>query len=690
MLNKQLLNPSSIVVIGGSNEVQKPGGKLLKILLESHYKGQIYVVNPKEDTVQGVKSYRGVADLPEVDLAILAIPAKLCVDAVSVLTAHKNTRAFVVISAGFSESGPEGTQIEDKLVEIISGVNGVLIGPNGIGVITPSYQAVFTEPIPAMDPLGIDFVSGSGATAVFIIDAGIRKGLKFSSVYSVGNSAQIGVEDILKHMDENFDPVKSPRIKLLYLENIANPKMLLKHAASLVQKGCKIAAIKSGASEAGSRAASSHTGALASSDVAVDALFKKAGIIRCFGRDELLTVACAFIQPKAKGHNFAIITHAGGPAVMLTDGLSKYGLNIPQIKNEYNQFLLDELFPGSSVSNPIDFLATGTADQLNTIIEFVNKKFDEIDAMVVIFGTPGLSKVFDAYDVIHRKMQNSIKPIYPVLPSEITASDEIREFVSKGNVYFNDEVLLANALGKIYSMPDFEMPKAVSLSENDLRIRNILDEPINGYLHPDKIQELLDAMEIPRVFEAVAENKKQLLEIVGKIDYPLVMKVVGPVHKSDVGGVSLNIKTEDKLVGEFERMMKIPEAVGVLVQPMIKGIELYMGAKYEDRFGHLVLCGLGGIYIELIKDVATGLCPLTQKEAYSMVQSLKSYKIFKGARGQKPVNEDKFVDILLKLSKLVQILPEIEELDFNPLLADGDTIIVVDARIKINKTIAKA
>lgn len=687
MINKQLLNPGSIVILGGSNETWKPGGKLLKNIIDGGFKGDVYVVNPKEDTVQGVKCYKHVNDLPDVELAILAIPAKLCLESVEILANKKNTRAFIIISAGFSEAGQEGKVIEDKIVSIINSVNGVLIGPNGIGVITPVYSGVFTEPIPKMNPQGIDFISGSGATAVFILDAGIRKGLSFANIFSVGNSAQTGVEDILKYMDENFDPETSPRIKLLYLENISKPQMLLKHARSLISKGCRIAAIKAGSSDAGSRAALSHTGALASSDLAVDVLFKKAGIIRCSGRDELLTVAGVLTYPLAKGKNFAIITHAGGPAVMLTDSLSRNGLNVPEIKNEYTQFLLDELHPGSSVANPIDFLATGTALQLSTIIEYVNKKFDEIDGMVVIFGTPGLFKVYDAYQVIHEKLENSIKPIYPVLPSEIVASDEINTFVSKGHVYFHDEVLLGEALGRIYNNPEFETETEKHPDDARQNVRKIIERSEDGYLAPGEVQELMDAVSIPRVKEQLVGLEKELLPAAENVGYPLVMKVVGPVHKSDVGGVSLNIDDVGVLKIEFNRMMKINGATGTLLQPMLKGTELFMGAKYEKPFGHIILCGLGGIYIELLKDVAAGLAPLSKNEAHRMVQSLKAYKLFKGARGQKPINENTFVDIMIKLSTLLSLAPEIEELDFNPLLAEGEKIVVVDARIRVNHKI---
>lgn len=685
MINRELIKPNSIAIIGGSNDINKPGGKIVKNIIDGKFAGKIHVVNRKEEEVQAIKCQNDVKDLPNVELAILAIPAQFCVDTINILAHEKATKAFIIISAGFSEHNEEGSKIEKQIVDIVNSVNGVLIGPNGIGVLTPTYNGVFTEPIPTMNPKGVDMITGSGATAVFILESGIQKGLSFASVFSVGNSAQVGVEDVLQYMDETFDIEKSSTIKMLYLENIDNPQKLLKHASSLIRKGCKIAAVKAGSSDAGSRAASSHTGALASSDAAVDALFKKAGIVRCYGRDELVTVACAFTQPMAKGKRFAIITHAGGPAVMLTDTLSKNGIEVPEIENDYTDFLLEELYPGSSVANPIDFLATGTAKHLGTIIEYVNKKFDEIDAMVVIFGTPGLFKIFDVYDTLHIKMMNSKKPIYPVLPSTGVAAAEVADFVKKGNVFFPDEVTLGEALGKIYNTPLPDSDNEPIANVNKEKIREIIDNRDNGYLLPDDVQALLDACDIPRVNEFVVDNKDNLLKAIEKTKYPVVMKVVGPVHKSDVGGVTLNIDNEEFLLSEFKRMMQIKDASGVLLQPMLSGVELFMGANYEHPFGHLILCGLGGIFIELLKDVASGLAPLSKNEAHAMLRSLRSYKLFKGARGKEAIDEDIFVDIMLKLSALLHYAPEIKELDFNPLLAKGKQITVVDSRVKIEK-----
>ncbi|MCX6269666.1 MAG: CoA-binding protein, partial [Bacteroidetes bacterium] len=399
MVNQQLINPKSIVVVGASNDTTKPGGKLLKNIIDGGFKGELYVLNMKESIVQGVPSFPTAADLPPVDLAIMAIAARFCPELVETLATTKNTRAFIIISAGFSEESPEGAAYEKQILQTLKRVDGSLIGPNCIGVLTHTYSGVFTLPRPTLLPGGCDFISGSGATAVFIMESGIAKGLTFSSVWSVGNSAQLGVEDMLEYFDNTFDPETSSRVKLLYVESVNKPLKLLKHASSLIRKGCRIAAVKAGSSDAGSRAASSHTGALASSDVAVDTLFRKAGIVRCSSRDELTTVACIFMHKALTGKNIAIITHAGGPAVMLTDALSHGGLDVPHINSPKAKELLTYLFPGSSVSNPIDFLATGNAEQLGKIIDYCDTEFDEINAMAVIFGSPGLVPVYDVYKV---------------------------------------------------------------------------------------------------------------------------------------------------------------------------------------------------------------------------------------------------------------------------------------------------
>ena len=685
MINDKLINPDSIVVVGGSDDLFKPGGKILKNLIDGKFGGNLYVVNPKQDSVQGIKSFRDLKDIPETDLAILAIQAKYCLRDVELLVREKNTKAFIIISAGFSEAGEEGRKLENDIAALINSVNGSLIGPNCIGVISAYYNGIFTSPVPRLSKMGCDFVSGSGATAVFIFESAIPKGVNFSSVFSVGNSAQTGVEDVLEYWDSTYEPGISSPVKLIYVESIRNPDKLLHHASSLIRKGCRIAAIKAGTSEAGSRAASSHTGALASSDSAVEALFRKAGIVRCAGREELTTVASVFFYKHLKGRNIAIITHAGGPAVMLTDALSAGGMNIPRITGDHHAKLMAMMNPGASADNPIDLIATATNEQLNNVIEYVDKQMPEIDGMSVIFGSNGLNDMTVIYDLLHKKIGECDKPLFPILPSVASSHDELEYFLAKGHVNFPDEVVLGRALTKISNTP-YPADEDIFLEQIDVPgIRKIIDKAPNGYLDPDIIQELLGAASIPTVKEAVVKTRKELVDLAGRVGFPLALKVVGPVHKSDVGGVTLNIKSLTHLEAEFSRMIKIEDVKAVMVQRMLSGTELFIGAKYEPKFGHVILCGLGGIFVEMLGDVSSGLAPLTFNEANSMIRSLKSYRIIQGTRGKPGINERKFAEIIVRLSSLLRYATEIKEMDLNPLIGSPEAITVVDARIRIEK-----
>ena len=685
MINRELLDPQSIVIVGGSNNQHKPGGAIVRNLLQGGYKGTLRIVNPKEDEVQGIKVFHDVKELPPTELAVLVIPAKLCPDTAETLAREKGVKAFIIISAGFGEETKAGAALEQRILDTCERYGASLIGPNCIGLLNRQHHSVFTQPIPNLNPKGVDFVSGSGATAVFILESAVIKGLQFNSVWSIGNGKQIGIEDVLQYMDEHFDAEHDSRVKLLYIENVGNPDKLLFHAASLIRKGCRIAAIKAGSSESGSRAASSHTGAIASSDSAVEALFRKAGIVRCFSREELTTVGCIFTLPELKGKNFAIVTHAGGPGVMLTDALSKGGLNVPKLEGPAAEELKTKLFPGSAVANPIDILATGTAEQLGIAIDYCEEKFDEIDAIAVIYGTPGLTTLYEAYETLHKKILESKKPIFPVLPSLHTAGPEVAEFLAKGHVNFSDEVTLATALSQIMKTPQPAPPEIELFGVDVPRIREIVSRTKNGYLNPDTVRDLLGCAGIPMVPEKVSNKKEELIQFAEQAGYPVVAKVVGPVHKSDVGGVTLNIRTPEHLSMEFDRMMKIKDASGVMVQKMLKGTELFIGAKYEERFGHVVLCGLGGIFVEVLKDVQSGLAPLSYGEAYSMIHSLRGYKILKGTRGQAGINEKKYAEIIVRLSTLLRFATEIKEMDINPLLADGDDVVAVDARILVER-----
>lgn len=686
MVNRELICPQSIVVVGGSNNVHKPGGRLVRNLLDGKYKGSLYVVNAKETDVQGLKSYHSVQEIPETEMAILSIPSKACVEVVDVLARQKNVKAFIIISAGFGEETKEGGKLEDQILQTINEVGASLIGPNCIGLMNIHFHGVFTQPIPEFHPDGVDFISSSGGTALFIIESALSKGLRFSSVWSVGNSKQLGVEDILEYMDRNFNAATDSKIKMLYIEQIKNPDKLLYHASSLIKKGCKITAIKAGSTESGKRAASSHTGAIASSDSAVEALFRKAGIVRCYSREELTTVASIFTLKEVKGKNCAIVTHAGGPAVMLADALSKGRLNVPDLNGPIAEELKSKLYPGAAVGNPIDIIGTGTPEHLATAIDYCENRFENIDLMMVIFGSPGLVKLYDAYEVLHKKMEECQKPIFPVLPSIVTAGPEVQSFIKKGHVNFSDEVTLGTALARVLNTPKPASTDIQLYGVDVPEVRRIIDRlPADGYLSPEETRLLLKAANIPLVEEFTSSDKDELLAFARKIKYPVVAKVVGPVHKSDMGGVALNIRCDEHLLFEYERMMKLPGVTGIMVQPMLKGQELFLGATYENKFGHIVFCGLGGIFVEVLKDVSYGLAPLSYDETFSMIRSLRGYPIIKGTRGQRGIDEQQYADLIVRLSTLLRFANEIKEMDINPLVATERGLFAVDARIRIEK-----
>ena len=686
IINKELINPQSIVVVGGSNNIHKPGGRIVRNLLDGTYDGELCVVNAKETEVQGVKCYASVAEIPAADLAIISIPSTACPEVMEVLAKQKGVKAFIVISAGFGEETVEGGVLENKMLEIVNEAGATMIGPNCIGLMNTHHQSVFTLPIPTFHAEGVDFISSSGGTALFIIESALTKGLRFASVWSVGNSKQVGVEDVLEYMDKTFDPATSSKIKMLYVESVKQPDKLLFHASSLIRKGCKIAAIKAGSTDSGKRAASSHTGAIASSDSAVEALFRKAGIVRCFSREELTTVASIFTLKEVKGKNCAIITHAGGPAVMLADALSKGRLNVPALEGPIANELKSKLYPGAAVGNPIDIIGTGTPEHLATSIDFCENQFENIDLMMVIFGSPGLVKLYDTYEVLHKKMESCTKPIFPILPSIVTAGPEVKSFVKKGHVNFSDEVTLGTALSRVLNTPKPASTDIQLYGVDVPEIRRIIDQlPTSGYLDPAQVRQLLQAAGVPMVDEFTSDNKEEVLAFARKVKYPVVAKVVGPIHKSDIGGVALNVQCEEHLIFEFERMMRLPEVTAILVQPMLKGKELFLGSTYEDPFGHVVFCGLGGIFVEVLKDVSYGLSPLSMDEALSMIHSLRAYPIFKGTRGQAGIDEEAYAEVMVRLSTMLRFAKEIKEMDINPLLASDKGIFAVDARIRIEK-----
>jgi acetyltransferase len=399
---------------------------------------------------------------------------------------------------------------------------------------------------------------------------------------------------------------------------------------------------------------------------------------------ELASVASVLLNPLPEGRKLAIVTHAGGPAVMMTDELARGGIDVPVIKGESADRLLEKLLPGSSVSNPIDLLATCTAELLGYALDACENDFDSIDAVAVIFGSPGLFPLDDIYDLLDAKMKTMKKPVYPVLPSMITAGREVGEFIAKGRINFPDEVVFASALSKVMNRPDFK-PSVIRKGSDKDKIRELVDKSANGYLSPELTSELLDAAGIERVGEAVVSKVDDALNVFNSFNSPVAMKVVGPVHKSDVGGVVLGVDSDERVREEFDRLMSIKDTEAVLMQQMAGGTELFIGAKREEGFGHLVMAGLGGIFVEVLKDISSALTPVSEMEADNMIKSLRGYKLLEGVRGMKGIDIEGYRATILKVSAMLEAAPEIFEMDLNPLLGSEKGILAVDARIRIEK-----
>lgn len=676
MINKALLNPKSIAVIGASNSLEKPGGGLVANLINEHYKGNIYPVNPKEKKIQGLECYNTLELLPQTDLAILAIPAHLCIHAVTVLSKQKNTKAFIIISAGFSEMGAEGKAMEQELKTLAYENELSIIGPNCIGVTNINYKAVFVKPPPPIVEKGIDFVTASGAFAVFLFETAALHGLQFGEVYTVGNSVCNGVEEVLAHWDHNYSPKHASKIKLVYVEQIRKPELFFQHIVSLREKGCHVIVTKPGDSEAGARAALSHTGALAGDADAFDMLIKKAGAIRCYSREEMVHIASILCYPELVGKNLAIITHAGGPAVMMSDSLQKAGFDIPEIDANTSAQLLEQLHPGASAKNPIDLLATANRDQLSATIKTC-AALDYIDGLVVIYGKTGMEDLSLTYSKLATTIkENNNKPIYTIMPSVNSGASEIKGYIKYGLPTFFDEVVFANALSSIVHAP--------SVYNNELLLAPKSTENVSTprALSEEETIERLRWCGIP-IAQTEFVYSKADLSLCNQLNYPLVAKVVGILHKTEVEGVILNINNASELEQAFEKIKSIAGSKGMLVQEMMNGSELYLGAKMHEGIGYSVHAGVGGILIELLRDVQARLAPVNMSEAHDMIKSLKAQKLFSGFRNLTPISQTAFAQLICTFSQVFKQYPDIREIDLNPLIANGDNIIAVDARIII-------
>jgi len=700
-----IMKPKSIAIVGATERAGAIGRELTNKLITFGYKGQIYPINPKSETILGIKAYKNVQDIPgPVDMAVIVVRSDFVYSVIEDC-GKKGVKGLVVITAGFKETGHEGAEMENKIVELIKKYNMRLIGPNCVGVVNtdPSIKmdSTFIEAYPYEGKTA--FISQSGALggAIFNISRDFNVGL--SQFVSVGNKADINDETLLEYWvdDKEIDQI------LFYLESISSPASFRKLATKVTKKK-PIIAVKSGRSSAGASAASSHTGALAGADKAADALLKQSGIIRVNSILELFEVAQVFTHcPLPKGNKVAIVTNAGGPGIMATDALYEYGLEIAKLSENTKQTLRENLPPAASVKNPVDMIASANVQDYSKTLETVLDDSNVDAVMVINLPLIGVDPIEVAKAIIEIRTRRPEKPIVAVFMAKADFFTEINKL--HANVpFFQYPEPAAKAMSKLdiqrawMEQPIGKEPEFKVDTEKAKQIFKAALEENRDQLTTLESIDVLDAYGIRTCKYAFASNVDEAAKEANKIGYPVVMKITSTKisHKTEVGGVVVGINSEAEIRAEYAALIERLKAYnyteadldGMIIQEMVKGNrEMVCGIATDPQYGHMMMFGLGGIYVETIKDVAFRIAPLTDIDAKEMIESTKASKILKGARGTTPANMPQIEETLLRLSQLVKDFSFIKELDINPLKISEKTAegIAVDGRIQFNMEAAK-
>jgi len=701
---RPILSPSSVAVIGAARHRGTIGQLLLQCILQGGFSGTVYPVNPNAESVISVKAYPSILDIPgNVDLAIIAVPASV-VAKVADECGRKGVRALIVISDGFKERGPEGALRERELVNITLRYGMRLVGPNCMGIVNTdpavSLNATFS---PIYPPQGnVAFLSQSGAMGLTILEYANNLNMGISTFVSVGNRADVSSNDLLQYWQQD----QATKVILLYLESFGNLRKFSRIARRVSEKK-PIVAVKSGSTQAGLRAASSHTGALAISDVASDVLFRHAGIIRVNAMEELFDVATLLsTQPLPRGKRLVVVTNGGGPGIMAADAAVRNGLLLPELTQETVNRLKPAIKRDILLNNPVDTTAGATAEEFQGILQVLASDNDN-DAVLAIFIPPVVAGTAAMEDAIRR-----VAPIFwrhgkPLLACFLGHRGFKAKLGSSGKFVpcypFPEEAVAALAKAVEYAelrrKPKGMIPRIRGIKH--ARARRIIEVAMTRsverplWLSTKEIAELLGCYGIRFVETVVSRTATEAVASALKVGFPVAVKLASStiVHKTDVGGVVLDINSKSEVKRAFNhiqaRLAKIGrqhEMEGVTVQRMVRGgIETIAGMTQDPTFGPIIMFGSGGIYAELIKDVALKLHPLTDLDARELVSSIKMAKLFEGYRGSPPSDIQALEDLLLRLSALVEDIPEVTELDLNPIMvmSQGEGYWVVDARIMV-------
>jgi acetyl coenzyme A synthetase (ADP forming)-like protein len=692
---QRMLRPSSIAVVGASRRPGTIGRELLSNLIAGGFKGDIYPVNPAGGEIAGLTAYSSVSALPgPVDLAVIAVPAPLVAEVIEAC-GERGVGGLVVISAGFAETGSDGAVAERELVSLARRHGMRLVGPNCMGLVNTapgvSMNATFAPVAPVRGRIA--FASQSGGLGIAILNEATRRDLGVSSFVSVGNKADVSGNDLLRYWEEDADS----DVILLYLESFGNPRHFSRIARRIARKK-PIIAVKSGRSDSGSRGASSHTAAMATPDATVDALFHQAGVIRVNTLEEFFDVADVVThQPLPKGRGVAIVGNAGGPGVLAADACEAYGLTVPELSARTQERLRSVLSPNAAVANPVDCIASATAEQYRQALEIVLAD-EAIDALIVIFTPPLVTKADDVAAAVGSVAAGSAKPIVANFFAPLKAPNSTPQSPSKAVrvPWFAYPEPAARALARIVPYAIWrQQPEVPPPLFNDIEhqrgravVAAALRTSEDSWLDADAASELLVAYGIPHVQSIRATSTAGAVQAAATLGYPVALKIdiPGIVHKTDVGGVQLGLASGDEVSAASELFFeKFPADAAVVVQPMAPaGIETIVGLVEDPSFGPLVMFGLGGTATEVLGDRALSLVPLTRREALALVGSLRSARLLTGYRGTPAADIDALADVLCRVARLAEDLPEIVEMDLNPVLAGPHGCKVLDCKVRVH------
>ena len=697
--------PSAVAVVGASRAPAGIGYRILEALIANSFQGAIYPVNPRAAEICSLRAYASVRNIPEpVDLAVVAVPRDAVLGVVDEC-AERGVKALVVITAGFAETGADGRALQQRLVEKVRGCGMRMVGPNCLGLLnTDPHVRLNASFSPFFPPPGVVAMSSqSGALGIAILALARQRRLGVSNFVSVGNKADVSSNDLLQFWEED----ERTRVILLYLESFGNPRRFAR-IARRVGRSKPIVALKAGRSQSGTRAAGSHTAALAASDVAVDALFRQTGVIRAETVDEMFDLAAALgSQPLPRGRRVAIVTNAGGPGILCADACEAGGLSVSELSEATRSSLAAFLPPAASLTNPVDMIASASPDHFRRAVETVLSA-SEVDSLIVIFIPVGVVKTEEAARAVGegvaaaRAAGHGMKPVLACMMAEEGAPNPLPLDSETIPVYAFPEAA-ARALGKIavYAnwraaplgvIPDFkdiDSEKAREICVNAIRARG------PSWLSADETRAVLAAIGLPLPAGGTAKSADEAAKLARAVGFPVALKLASHsiVHKTEIGAVRLNLSDEESVRRAFEEIRSrlardgmLDAMDGVLVQPMIlSGVEVMVGVTADPLFGPLIAFGLGGIHVEILGDVRFRVTPLSDRDAAEMVREIRGFRLLEGYRGHPPADVEAIQDALLRVSRLVEEVPEIGELDLNPIFAlpPGQGCVIADARIRV-------